>query len=89
MGIESLVAVLIATGFAVMSWYNLQIERKRSVAREQELLSAIMSKNVQEYLEAVEGLKTSPAEKLALIRADNELALNAANFEKRVGIPIS
>jgi hypothetical protein len=49
--------------------------------------------NVKDYLESVEGLSTSHREKMDLIRADNELAINAAKLEqmesKKRGIPVS
>ena len=57
MEIISLVCLILGNvmviGFAIMSWYNLQVERKRSISREKQLLAAIFSKDVKDYLDGL------------------------------------
>jgi hypothetical protein len=56
--IEALVGIVVL--FAAAQFYAMQIERRRAVDRERELLAAILSKNIGEYIQAVEKLRKSP-----------------------------
>lgn len=84
--------ILIIVLFAAAQFYALQIERKRAIDRERELLAAILAKNGEEYLKAVEVLRRSSRDKLNELKLENELALKAAELEEkesaRQGIPI-
>jgi hypothetical protein len=84
--LEALVAVVVL--FAAYAFYALDKERKRAIERERELLSAILSANVEQYLGAVERLRTSPKDKLVAMKLENELAVAAAKLEDERGIPV-
>ncbi len=91
MEISTIVGLAMAIGFAIMSWYNLQVERKRSVAREKALLGAILAKNIDEYVEAMNDLDKSPNDKLRQMKAEQDLAIEyeKTNTDKVAGIPIT
>ena len=91
MEISVIVGLAMAIGFAIMSWYNLQVERKRSVKRERALLGAILAKNIDEYVEAMNDLDKTPDDKLRQMKAEQDLAIEyeKTNKEKVVGIPIT
>jgi hypothetical protein len=84
------VGLVMSVGFAVMSWYNLQVERKRSIAREQQLLAAIFSENVQDYLNSVADLESTTKDKVKLNKSEHDLALEYSKADKvQRGIPIT
>ena len=88
----SLIAgMVMCVGFAVMSWYNLQVERKRSVKRERALLGAILARNIDQYVEAMNDLDKTPNDKLREMKAEQDLAIEyeKTNKDKLVGIPVT
>ncbi len=84
------IGVSMTVGFAIMSWYNLQVERKRSISREKQLLGAIIAKDLRDYLDAIDDLEKTPKDKLRQTKAEHDLALeyNKAKDDVR-GIPIT
>jgi hypothetical protein len=74
--------------FAAYQAYETRIERKYAIDRERELLGAVLSKNVGEYLKAIEALKTTPADRLAELKLENELAQAAVRITEPQGIPV-
>jgi 4-diphosphocytidyl-2C-methyl-D-erythritol kinase len=89
MEISEIVGMAMAMGFAIMSWYNLHLERKRSVVKEQQLIAAIMSKEVKDYVDAVNDLQKTAKEKLKEIKSEHELALEYNKVSQGQGIPIT
>ena len=81
---------LTAWGFAFMSWYNLSLERERSISREQQLIAAILSENVQDYLNSVDDLEKTPKDKRKQVKADNNLAIEVQKVTtNNIGIPVT
>ncbi|MFH1738363.1 MAG: hypothetical protein ABIH23_05100 [bacterium] len=67
--------------------YAFQLERSRSVKREQELLAAVLARNIDQYIGAIDALRKLPKEKLAEMKLENELAQAAVKLEAQ-GIPV-
>jgi Flp pilus assembly protein TadB len=84
--IEALVAIVVL--FAGAQFYAMQLERKRAIDRERELLAAVLSKNIGEYLQAVEKLRKSPKDSIMEMKLENELARAAVALEESQGIPV-
>jgi hypothetical protein len=84
--IEALVGIVVL--FAAAQFYAMQIERRRAVDRERELLAAILSKNIGEYIQAVEKLRKSPKDAILEMKLENELARAAVALEESQGIPV-
>lgn len=75
--------------FASYQAYAVQLERKRAIDRERELLAAVLAKNAGEYLSAIDALRRTPADKIAEMRLENELAQAAIRLEGgERGIPV-
>lgn len=75
--------------FAAYQAYAVQLERKRAIDRERELLAAVLAKNAGEYLSAIDALRRTPADKIAEMRLENELAQAALRLEGgERGIPV-
>lgn len=74
--------------FAAYQAWAVQKERERAVDRERELLAAVLAKNAGEYLSAIDALRRTPADKLAEMRLENDLAQAAVRLEEERGIPI-
>jgi hypothetical protein len=90
MEISVAVGLAMAIGFSIMSWYNLQVERKRSIAREKELLAAIKAKDLKDYIDAVDDLEKTPADKLKQTKAEQDLAIEYEKANKVAqGIPVT
>jgi uncharacterized metal-binding protein len=88
--ISLVVGVVMSVGFAIMSWFNLQVERKRSISREKQLIAAILSKDVKDYLDAVDDLEKSPKDKLKQTKAEQDLAIEYEKANKvQRGIPVT
>ena len=84
--IEALVSIVVL--FAAAQFYAMQLERKRAIDRERELLAAVLSKNIGEYLQAVEKLRKSPRDSIMEMKLENELARAAVALEESQGIPV-
>lgn len=84
--LEALIGIVVL--FAAYQALAVQWERRRAIDRERELLAAILSKNVGEYLQAVESLKRTSQDKLAEMKMENELAQAAVSLEESRGIPV-
>jgi hypothetical protein len=74
--------------FAAYQAYAMQLERIRATDRERELLAAILSKNIGEYMQAVEKLRKLPKDTLAEMKLENELAKAAVALEESQGVPV-
>jgi len=74
--------------FAAYQAYATQLERQRAIDRERELLAAVLSKNVGEYLKAVDALRKQPKDTLAEMKLENELAKAAVQLEESQGVPV-
>lgn len=79
------ILILIVVLFAAYECYSHQLERRRAIERERELLAAIMAKDIGQYTQAVEILKRTPKDKLNELKVENELAQAAVQLE---GIPV-
>jgi hypothetical protein len=64
-----------------------QLERIRSNKQNQELLAAVLSRNVGEYISAIDALRKLPKDKLAEMELENDLAQAAAKLQAS-GIPV-
>lgn len=84
--LEALLAIVVI--FAAYQAYALQLERKRAIDRERELLAAVLAKDVGQYIQAIDNLKQSPKDKLASMKLENELAIAATQLEESRGIPV-
>jgi len=73
--------------FAGYAFWALDIERRRAIDRERELLAAVLAKDIGQYIQAIDNLKKSPKDKLAEMKLENDLAVAAAALEER-GIPV-
>jgi len=62
-----------------------QSDKRAARQREQELLTAILSKTAHEYALALEAMKRSPEHKLREMEIENELAEKAVALE---GVPM-
>ena len=81
---------VMAIGFAIMSWYNLQVERKRSISREKQLIGAIFSKDSKEYLDSVDDLEKTSGDKIRQVKAEQDLAIEYEKANKTTqGIPVN
>jgi hypothetical protein len=78
--------MIVVVLFAAYQAYETRVERKYAVERERELLAAILSKDIGQYLQAVDALRKQPRDKLAEMKLENELAVAAAKLD---GIPVS
>jgi hypothetical protein len=74
--------------FASYQAYAMQLERKRAIDRERELLAAVLSKNIGEYLKAVDMLRKRPKDVLAEMKLENDLAQAAVSLEESRGVPV-
>ena len=74
--------------FASYQAYAMQLERKRAIDRERELLAAVLSKNIGDYLKAVEMLRKQPKDVLEEMKLENELAQAAVALEESQGVPV-
>jgi hypothetical protein len=84
--IEALVGIIVL--FASAQFYAMQLERKRAIDRERELLAAVLSKNIGEYIQAIEKLRKSPRDSIMEMKLENELARAAVALEESQGIPV-
>lgn len=84
--LEVLIAIVVLFA-AYESWAH-QLERKRAIERERELLAAILAKDVGQYLQAVDNLKRTHKGKLEELKLENELAKAAVALEEKAGIPV-
>jgi len=66
----------------------LQIERRRSIRREQELLAAVLAQNIEQYIGAIERLRRYPKDTLSELKIENELAQAAVKLEGPLGTPV-
>jgi hypothetical protein len=68
----------------------MQVERRRSVKREQELLAAVLSRNIDQYIGAIDALRKMPKDKLAEMNLENDLAKAAVQLESQRsgGVPV-
>ena len=82
------ISFLAIIGFAAYQAVAVQLERSRSIKREQELLAAILAKNVEQYIGAVDALRKLPKDRLAEMKLENELAQAAVALEQGGGIPV-
>ena len=73
--------------FAAYHGAALQLERRRAIRREQELLAAVLARNIEQYIGAVESLRRFPKDKLAEMRLENDLAQAAVKLESQ-GVPV-
>lgn len=69
-------------------------DRRASRKREDDLISAVMAKNLSEYTLASAQLKPTVREKLKKLKEENKLALKAAKMEgekpeEEEGIPVT
>ena len=68
-------------------------DRRASRKREDDLISAVMAKNLSEHVLASEHLKPTVREKLKKIKEENKLALKAQKAaeasEEEEGIPVT
>lgn len=69
-------------------------DRRASRKREDDLISAVMAKNLSEYVLASEHLTPSTREKLKKIKEENKLALKAKKMDAKKpdeeeGIPVT
>ncbi len=74
--------------FATYQAFATQLERKRAIDRERELLAAVLSKNIDEYTHAVDRLRKQPKDALAEMKLENDLAKAAVALEESQGIPV-
>lgn len=81
-----LIAIIVL--FAAYQAYAMQLERHRAIDRERELLAAVLSKNIGEYLQAVDKLRKQPKDSLEEMKLENELAKAAVALEESQGIPV-
>jgi len=79
------ILIFIIVCFSAYECYAHQLERRRAIERERELLTAIMSKDLGQYTHAIDALKRTPKDKLNELKAENELAQAAVKLE---GIPV-
>jgi len=90
-----LLSALIVTQFAVIGYlgYIFLQERGRNSAKETELLHLLICKNMPEYAQTTGMLRNTPENKIKAMQVENELAINAAKFEreerKKHGIPVT
>lgn len=76
---------LVAAGMgALYVW-----DRRDSKDRERELLAAVIAEQAGDYLNMLEAIKTSPKDKLKQMQVENDLALQAAQLQKREGLPVT
>lgn len=85
--LESILIGVIVLFAAYQAW-AVQLERKRAIDRERELLAGLMSKNIGEYLQAVDRLRKQPKDALAEMKLENDLAKAAVALEESQGIPV-
>lgn len=85
--LEGLVIVIVL--FAATAFWMLDKERRRAIDRERELLAAVLSKNIDQYIAAIDNMKKQPKDKLAEMKLENELALTAAQLEQGQGVPVN
>lgn len=84
--LEGLVIVIVL--FAATAFWMLDKERRRAIDRERELLAAVLSKNIDQYITAIDNLKKQPKDKLAEMKLENELAVAAAKLDQDAGVPV-
>lgn len=85
--IETYIACGVSVLFGASCWFTMIADRKKQAKREDTLIGALMSKNYQEYLEVVDVLRTGPKERVALTKAQAELAKDSSPRPR--GIPIT
>lgn len=79
MTLEILLGVLIL--FSAYECWAHQVERKRAIERERELLVAIMAKHTKEFADVMESLRRTPQNKIEEMKIENELAQAAAQLQ--------
>ncbi len=63
-------------------------DRKAAKEREQELIAALLAKNLPEYAMASSELKSTIKDKIKLVKAENELAIGQEKIADEQGIPV-
>lgn len=81
--------VLILVGVILFLGVLIIIDRMRAVEREKDLLKMVMAKHLPEYANAEHALNQTPKDTLKQTKVENELAIAAANLERKKGYPVS
>ena len=64
-------------------------DRKTAKDREQDLIAALLAKNLSEYALANSKMKTTTKDQIKKLRAENELALGVEKIIGDQGIPVT
>jgi len=91
---ENMILIGILILFAIFLFGVNIYDRRASRKREDDLISAVMAKNLSEYVLASEHLTPTTREKLKKIREENKLALKAKKMDDKKpheeeGIPVT
>lgn len=86
--LETIIVIGVMAGIIAMQEWRVWWERKKAIRREQELLAAILAKDVNDYLQALDAVKREPGDHLREMELENELAINAQKLSQEEGIPV-
>jgi len=85
---EQTVVIIVLVAFLVFQFLVNIYDRKASNGREQDLMAALIAKNLSEYAAAHAKLRTSTKEEIEKIREENKIAMAALEEMEGKGIPV-
>ena len=86
---ENTVLIVVLVLFIVFQFCMNAYDRKTSRDREQDLIAALLAKNLSEYAAANAKLKTSTKEEIKKIKEENVLAMANLKELEEAGIPVT
>lgn len=86
---ETTILLIVLVLFIVFQFGVNIYDRRTAKEREHDLIAALIAKNLGEYALASAELKSTTKEKIAKIRAENELAIDNKKMFGEQGIPVT
>lgn len=83
------VAIAVLCLIIFLQSYMIISERKRASQREEDLIVALMAKNIQEYNAAMKSLHETVKDKLKRMKIENDLAIRTQQLMGETGVPVN
>jgi len=86
---ETTIVTIVLVLFIVFQFFINAYDRKASKDREQDLMAALIAKNLSEYAAANAKLRTSTKDEIKKLQEENKIAIEALEQMDKQGIPVS